>query len=292
MEILTMTEYRMDGWKKQEPDSRDFTIDNPAVEKLLMSHLPRDHKGALAFPVGANLIDYMPPVVDQGWLSSCTANAAACLLDTYRIVAGEEPYNPSRLFIYYYSRMMLDGKVDEDSGCSNRATMKALAKYGAPPNWMWRYIQSWHDHAPTWLSRKVAEKHQVTIYMALEDSNDPKQPSLLDQVKAQIVQKRPVLFGTPLFDSMKQSKVGFMYYPNEDDPIVGWHAMVIVGYDDRMVMTNPANKHTTRGAFLIRNSRGPNWGVYGYGYMPYEFIGIDGNNRYMNDLWVLIKEEI
>jgi C1A family cysteine protease len=292
MEILTMTEYRMDGWKKQEPDSRDFTIDNPAVEKLLMSHLPRDHKGALRLPTSANLMDYLPPVVHQGGLGSCTANAAACLLEANRIVGGEKPYNPSRLFIYYYSRLICSGKVEGDNGSSNRATMKALAKYGAPPNWMWRYIESLQASEPTWLSRKVAEKHQVTEYLALVRPADPKQPDVLDQIKAQILKKRPILFGTPMFDSMKQSTNGDMYYPSEGDPVVGNHAMVVVGYEDRMTMTNPITKHTSRGAFLVRNSWGPEWGFYGYGYMPYEFINhTNSDERYMEDLWVIVEAE-
>jgi C1A family cysteine protease len=256
-----------------------------------MSHLPKDLNGATVLPQYADILEWMPEIVDQGKLGSCTANAAACLLDTYRIVAGKKPYDPSRLFIYYYSRMMLDGKV-EDAGCTNRATMAALAKYGAPPNWMWRYIESWHDHAPTWLSRKVAEKHQVTIYMALVEPEDPKQPSLLDQIKAQIMLKRPILFGASLYESLTSDDKGYIYYPGEDEQYLGDHAMVIVGYDDRKRMVNPIDKKVTLGAFRIRNSWSTAWGDGGYGWMPYEYLTNEACGPYMDDLWVILQLEL
>jgi hypothetical protein len=50
------------GWKKQTPDTRDFKFKPPKIMKLVRR---------------VNMRPYMPPVVDQGQLGSCTANAIA-----------------------------------------------------------------------------------------------------------------------------------------------------------------------------------------------------------------------
>jgi C1A family cysteine protease len=54
------------------------------------------------------------------------------------------------------------------------------------------------------------------------------------------------------------------------DPEWG-HAVVAVGYDDNLQITNTVSSNTTKGAFLIRNSWGTGWGDAGYGWMPYDY---------------------
>ncbi len=68
---------------------------------------------------------------------------------------------------------------------------------------------------------------------------------------------------------------------------MGGHAIVAIGYDDKMKIKNTPCKATTIGALLIRNSWGAGWGDHGYGWLPYDYVlcGL------ATDWWTLIKSE-
>lgn len=57
-----------------------------------------------------------------------------------------------------------------------------------------------------------------------------------------------------------------------DDPHLGGHALVLVGYDD------------TEQTFVVRNSQGVSWGANGYGYIPYAYVL---NAMLARDFWVV-----
>ena len=59
------------------------------------------------------------------------------------------------------------------------------------------------------------------------------------------------------------------------------HAVVAVGFDDSIEIG------PSKGAFIIRNSWGEEWGENGYGYLPYDYL----LNGLALDWWALIKAE-
>ena len=59
-----------------------------------------------------------------------------------------------------------------------------------------------------------------------------------------------------------------------------------VGYDDKMTVKNETCDAETKGALLIRNSWGTEWGEGGYGWLPYEYV----LNGLAEDWWTLIKQ--
>jgi len=67
--------------------------------------------------------------------------------------------------------------------------------------------------------------------------------------------------------------------------IEGRHAVVIVGFDDKMKVLNEYGKVETTGALLIRNSWGKEWGDKGYGWLPYDYI-LKG---LAEDFWSILK---
>ena len=69
--------------------------------------------------------------------------------------------------------------------------------------------------------------------------------------------------------------------------MLGGHAMLVIGYDDNLAITNTNNGSTTTGALLVRNSWGASWGNHGYGALPYDYV----THQLAVDFWSLIKQE-
>jgi C1A family cysteine protease len=77
-------------------------------------------------------------------------------------------------------------------------------------------------------------------------------------------------------------------YPTEDDTLLGAHNIAVVGYDDNIITENEKNTSIrTKGAFLIKNSYGQEWGNAGYGWIPYDYL----LKRKSIDWWTITKQE-
>jgi len=74
---------------------------------------------------------------------------------------------------------------------------------------------------------------------------------------------------------------------DKSELIEGGHAIVAVGYDDKMKIKNTQNKVETTGALLIRNSWGTGWGEDGYGWLPYEYI----HKGLADNFWSILNKE-
>jgi len=241
------------GWHPDTPDHRDQQWRPPAT------------LGATP-PSMVDLSGAMPPIYDQGQLGSCTANAIAGLMQYTQMREGLPDYTPSRLFIYYEERKR-EGTIASDAGAMIRDGMKVVAKLGAPPETEWPYdIARFTEHPP------VQCYYDATGDRALSYARVPR-PSL----KAALAANHPVVIGFSVYESFETSAValtGDAPMPALGEDLLGGHAVLLCGYDDRT------------GRWLLRNSWGVDWGNHGYFTLPYQYLI---QSSLSNDFWTITK---
>jgi C1A family cysteine protease len=329
----TKHQVHLGGWKRQSRDARDdqFAIKLPG--------------GILtATPPSFDNRPICSPIVDQGNLGSCTANAFAGLVEANEnrrtsmssvhvrsavvsptmlptvevgppTVSSDGSYftfvtkvtpnvapsptpsptpspsptpaptptpapskliRASRLFEYYATRK-IEGTTSEDSGASIRDAIKAGNKYGVIDESLYPYDISKFAQNPGSSIWTTAATHKVTSYHAIADGD-------LATMKSILATGYLIEFGFDVYDYMMSQQMatkGFLPLPGPSESLQGGHAVDLVGYDDNMV--NPFNK-ASKGAFIVRNSWGTNWGVNGYFYMSYDYVA---NTNLASDFWVV-----
>jgi C1A family cysteine protease len=98
----------------------------------------------------------------------------------------------------------------------------------------------------------------------------------------------PSMFGFWGFPSFDSSDVkGGIPYPCKGESAEWGHAIVAVGYNDDKIIKNLTCDIQTKGALLIRNSWGKEWGDKGYGWLPYDYV----LNNLALDFWSLLGME-
>lgn len=241
---------RVYAWKPDVPDFRDhyFSLSTAA-------QLP-DHVDQLGTSVGID---------DQGQLGSCTGNSSTAALE---IVTGAPPL--SRLMAYYNGRA-LEGTIKTDSGCMIRDVIKGLSNLGVCNESLWPYDIAKFKLRPSVKCYTQAKQilPKVASYQRLTS---------LVEVKTALAAKLPVVFGFSVpdyFESQQVATDGWVRLPTQTDQMIGGHAVVAVGYDDRV-----------KPSFIwVRNSWGKDWGLGGYFKMDQAWFT---DLRYLvDDMWVI-----
>ena len=245
---------RIYNYRPDIPDHNDYRFSN--IRQFETSALPRHY----------SIFKHAPPVVDQGNLGSCTANAiASCVYYDLKQSAALEDFQPSRLFIYYQERF-LQGTVDSDSGASVRIGMKACHNYGTPHEVLWPYDVSYWRTKPSAFAYEDGLKFLASSYFRLDNTK-------LHDLKDCIYQGFPFVFGFSVYESFEKIESdGIMPMPAPTEKNLGGHCVWAGAYNDK------------RKAFKCRNSWGSDWGINGNFWMPYEFIM---NPDYAMDFWTL-----
>jgi C1A family cysteine protease len=258
------------GWLPDYPDARDYTRDTEEIRLLL--------KGSGKIPAKVDLRACCSPIANQGDLGSCTANAAAGIVEYFQKKAFGSCSAVSRLFIYKATRNLM--KKTGDSGAYIRTTMGALALFGTPPEKYWEYETRDFDAEPPTFCYSFAQNYRALKYFRLDEQGKAEK-EILQSVKETIASRIPAMFGFTVYSSIRQAEGGKIPFPEKSDTVLGGHAVAAVGYDDNMKIGKSA------GAFIIRNSWGEEWGERGYGYLPYDYL-LDGLAL---DWWALISAE-
>jgi C1A family cysteine protease len=205
----------------------------------------------------------------------------------------------SKLFLYKATRNLLGWTGDTGAFC--RTTMAAIALIGVALEKYWPYTDAdpEFDQEPPAFVYALAQNYQGLVYHRLD--NVPASLPLEKRIKLQIVYGWPLMFGFSCYQSLRDAQTiatGEIPYPTPYEARIGGHAVVAVGYDDNKKIKNPRfGGEETKGAFLIRNSWGTDWGCVppeapagttrGYGWLPYKYLSAG----MASDWWTLTKAE-
>jgi hypothetical protein len=168
--------------------------------------------------------------------------------------------NLSALMIYYLAREV-ENSIYEDVGCSPRNALKAVAKTGACIEMLWPYIIGKFADRPTLECYEDASNHQIVSYYSITP--------ILSLLKGCIVDGFPFSAGISVHENFPM-EIGEIQMPTGRE--IGGHDIVIVGYND----------YTRK--FVLRNSWGQEWGIGGYGTIPYDYLT---DSTLASDFWTI-----
>jgi C1A family cysteine protease len=240
------------GWMKSPHDPRDFPLSLPRLASL---------------PDKVDLRSLTPPIYDQGYIGSCTANAVARML---AMLAKQKLY-PSRTFIYNDTRI-LEGSLGFDSGAYMRDAVKVIYNDGACPDEDMPYDGSDFPGAnhidttkPSTKCYSDAAPWKIASYQKVAQTTNG--------MRATLASGLAFVFGVYIYESFMTDAVaatGMVPLPKSNDIPLGGHALTAVGYD------------STRGLIIVANSWGDTWGDKGFCYFPESYL-ID--SRYASDFY-------
>jgi C1A family cysteine protease len=285
------------GWLPEVRDRRDHTVQRKNVASTL------ERMGVTALldkpklPASVDLRRSCPPVFFQGGYNDCAANVVAALVEYFGKRARGRTDSVSRLFLWKVARNLAG--VKGNSPVYIRQVIGALKLIGAPPAKFFPYLRGGTLAAPTATDTRIDAEPSAFCYALAGDYRSisyyrldfPGQTHsrLLEVARAHLAAQVPFAMGFPLSESIHQSmKTGRIPYPSRGEKRLGNHAVLAVGYDDRIQICNrrPGSRPTI-GALRIQNSWSARWGDKGFGWLPYRFV-LQGHVR---DLWTLTKIE-
>jgi hypothetical protein len=244
--------------------STGWLPNDPEVER----GLPTVERHRAFLPERVDLSSRMPPVGDQGGLGSCSAWATAYAARSYYTETLEhrdikEPTNlPSPNYVFHLARG--GGRVCQGSSFDD--VVKVLRR-GALSLAEYAYSDACVPPAPPQL---VARAHDFRVRgLNRVDTSRP------DDAKGQLARSTPVIiafYASTAFINFRGTATFTEAAIPRNEKKGGWHAMTLVGYDER------------RQAFRLINSWSPRWGDHGYAWISYDLLRTHIRGAYTLDI--------
>jgi C1A family cysteine protease len=259
------------GWYRDLPDHRDFTPQHSVARRLLSALPPARDKQPR--PTRVDLREYCLPVQDQLELATSSAHACIGLIQYFQRRASGEVILPSRLFLHQNSRRLAGGGR---AAGSLRTTIKAAIKFGLPPERHWPYDPSAIDLVADPFVYGFETEYRTIRYVRLDGARHSGL-EVLDTLKSYLAAGFVCALGFGVPSSLTNDAE--IPFPTQFDSIRTGQAVLAVGYDDEPRI------RSEKGAILIRSSWGPDWGLDGYGWLPYRYV----TDKLAADIWTLLR---
>jgi outer membrane protein OmpA-like peptidoglycan-associated protein len=220
-------------------------------------------------PMAVDLTDRMPAVGNQGRQGSCVAFAVAWAARSYYLRTTENrettkaENRPSPAYIY--------NRIKPNPGCDDGSYIPDalnLMKKGAVSLKRMPYRDRFCPR-PTPDMVEQATDFRIRDWFAIDFDRS------LDGLKAELAAGHPIVFGISVrapgprtrgpMDRLKPGEILGL----DNMPVVGGHAIVLTGYDDR------------KQAFSLQNSWGTDWADGGRGWISYAAFRRDASEAYV-----------
>lgn len=210
-------------------------------------------------------------VEDQLDLGSCTG---AAVIGAYELLLNknypDQFVDLSSLFVYYNARV-LEGYAGDDAGAYIRSAIRATHKYGVCSESCWPYKIADYAVVPPVACYVDAVNRKIKNYFRLSTVDD-----MLDALNNDI----PVVVGMSVYEEFAyvsyQDPV--LQLPTEAQPVIGGHAVCLVGYDVELQQ------------FLARNSFGTDWGRLGYFWIPFKYAETNVHDKWVFEISLTQKD--
>ncbi len=254
------------AWIRDCPDPRDWLYDAERA-RLWWSSLGRRARGAL--PNRCDLREYFAPIGESR--SAATATAASCvaLVQYFERRASGRLLDLSADFLQDVAARLGGSSASAEQ---IRQVLKALVRYGAPPQRLWTQAAERRDPLLYGYAREWSELAYVRLDAPGQDGSDT-----LKCVRGFLAAGWAIVGGFAVPDSITGE--ADIPWPTQFDTMLGGQPIVLAGYDDTRRI------RSTKGALLVRTAWGNAWGEQGYGWLPYEYI----EQHVAVDFWTVVQ---
>ena len=232
---------------------------NPHGIVTAAGSVPGDGIKKEVLPRTVDLRGFLPPVDNQGQIGSCAAWSTVYYAKTIQEnqERGWGAENPAHQYSPLFTYNQITKGVNRGTAIVEH--MILMEKLGAAPLSAFPYP---HDIniQPDEKALNAAGKYMAASHKSLEEyDSETKTWSVdLQAVKMALAEGFPVVGGFQVYGNFYHYKGGI--YDRAEGAASGGHAMCIVGYDDR------------KGALLIVNSWGSDWGEDGFLWLDYDLF--------------------
>ncbi|UJR16688.1 hypothetical protein I4U23_003588 [Adineta vaga] len=221
---------------------------------------------------------WMTPVKTQDDMNTCCANAFAAICEYLIRRTNNRPYTMnstelSRLFIYFNGqRHEQRTRHVGDYGAHQESIARTIRRYGICDEIFWPYRKHLLNKEPSAVAYREARKYTAVVFCV---------PFTIKAIETCLHHQIPVPINMIMDEETEQiikANEGFLNIQQLNDNTIdknNLHAVVIVGYDSR------------KQYFIVQNSRGKNWGYYGYFYVPYSFLFSRRCRNFNHRLWTV-----
>lgn len=221
-----------------------------------------------SLPAQVDLTGKLPPAGEQGNYSTCITwsvgyglrsylNAVSNDLTPQQLTSESNQFSPADLWM----SITAQNKTANCGGSNFESAFDAMVNRGIATLQTAPYSSLQCDGTPPQAWTTDAANHKIMNYRMIADAD-----MTVSNLKTQLAQGRLIAFGARVGDNFITWRGdGVMSSDTYNQPGMqsAYHAMVLAGYDD---------SKGSRGAFLVYNSWGLNWGDKGCMWVDYNFF--------------------